>query len=324
MSNLTIAFILCAERGVLEQQAVLLCRSLRRYGGRHAGAPIYTFQPRRGTEIGRETLAVLSSLGVEHITETLNTDHEDCPYANKVFASAWAEENLREEVLVFVDSDTVFVAEPAELNLPESTDAAVRPVNNRRLGSTGAGDDNEDYWKKLYQICGVEGEHFVRAAIDGESIRAYFNSGLVALRRSAGLGNRWRDSFLRLMKEEHFHAAAGVAGTDEFSLATTLGSAFDRVRILDARYNYPLQFVERQMLDSPLRDWQLEDLVHFHYRFGFNVPGYLRRLRPALDAASEIVGWLERHLPLRPVVDESWLLPEQRPTDKSIHEISWV
>jgi hypothetical protein len=126
------------------------------------------------------------------------------------------------------------------------------------------------------------------------------------------------------MKEEHFHAAAGVAGTDEFSLATTLGSAFDRVRILDARYNYPLQFVERQMLDSPLRDWQLEDLVHFHYRFGFNVPGYLRRLRPALDAASEIVGWLERHLPLRPVVDESWLLPEQRPTDKSIHEISWV
>jgi hypothetical protein len=316
-----VAFIACAERGTLEQQALLLSRSLRRYGGRYARAPFYTFQPRRGTEVSRETLTTLNSLGVEHVTERLNTDYEDCPYANKVFASAWAEENLTEDVLVFTDSDTVFVAEPAELDLPRGTDAAARPVNNQRLGSTGAGDTNEDYWKKLYEICGVEDEPFVRAAIDGQSIRAYFNSGLVAVRRSTRLFRRWRDNFLRLMREEHFHAAAGVAGMDEFSLAATLGSAFGSVRILDVRYNYPLQFVERQMLGSPLGESQLEELVHVHYRFGFNVPGYLRLLRPPLDPSSEIARWLEQHLPLKPVLDDSWLLPERRPTSKSIHEI---
>jgi hypothetical protein len=318
---MTVAFIACAERGTLEQQALLLCRSLRRYGGRYARAPFYTFQPRGGTEISDETLAALNAHGVEHVTERLNTEHKDCPYANKIFASAWAEEHLREEVLVFLDSDTVMTGEPSELDLPDGIDAAARPVNNRKLGSTGVGDLNEGYWKRLYEICGVEGEPFVNAAIDDQSIRAYFNSGLVAVRRRAGLFRQWREDFLRLMRERHFHAAAGVAGMDEFSLAATLGRAFGRVKILDARYNYPLQFVERPMLGSTLREAQLEELVHVHYRFGFNVPGYLRLLRPPLDHSSEIVRWLERHLPLRPIVDDSWLLPERRPKGKSIHEI---
>src|SRR5215213_9848897 len=158
---MTVAFIACAERGTLERQALLLCRSLRRYGGRYARAPFYTFQPRRGTEVSPATLAALGGLGVEHVAERLNADYEDCPYANKVFASAWAEENLGEDVLVFLDSDTVMTGEPSELDLPEGFDAAARPVNNRKLGSTGPGDANEDYWKKLYEICGVAGEPFV-------------------------------------------------------------------------------------------------------------------------------------------------------------------
>jgi hypothetical protein len=321
---MTVAFIACAERGTLEQQTMLLCRSLRRYGGRYARAPFYTFQPRKGTEISRETLAALHALGGEHITERLNTEYDDCPYANKIFASAWAEEHLPADVLVFTDSDTVLTGEPAELDLPAGIDAAARPVNNRKLGSTGAGDPNESYWQRLYEICGVTGEPFVSAAIDGQSIRAYFNSGLIAVRRSAGLFRRWRDNFLRLMRAQHIHRAAGVAGMDEFSLAATLGSTFGRVRMLDARYNYPLQFVERQMLDPARSAAQLEELVHVHYRFGFNVPGYLRLLRPPLDHSSEIVQWLEHQLPLRPIIDDSWLLPERRPTSKSIHEIECV
>lgn len=34
--------------------------------------------------------------------------------------------------------------------------------------------------------------------------------------------------------------------------------------------------------------------------FAFSRPGFLARVRPALDSSSEVFAWLENHLPLEP------------------------
>src|SRR5439155_21712611 len=57
-----LAFLACVERGPLEEQTTLLCRSIRRYGGRFRAAPIYAFQPRAGHDIAPETRRTLEAL----------------------------------------------------------------------------------------------------------------------------------------------------------------------------------------------------------------------------------------------------------------------
>lgn len=295
---MSVAFIACVERGALEQQTLLLCRSLRRYGGRYASAPFYTFSPRRGRAPCRHTLDALATLGAEHNDEELNREHADYGYGNKLLVSAWAEENLREDVLVFIDSDTVITGEPSELDLPEGFDAAARPADSVFMNSTGPAHPMDAYWRKVYDLFRLGREPFVETEL-GRRVRAYFSSGLVAARRGAGLFRRWREDFLRLVEAGCIPEETGMSRMDEVSLAVTLSRAFERVRILDDRYNYLL--FKRDQLARPWRDAQLEELVHVHYRRCFHTPGYLRAVKPPLETTGEVVRWLERHLPLEPV-----------------------
>jgi hypothetical protein len=298
---MSLAFVICVEPGPLEDQAVLLCRSIRRYAGRYRGAMIAAFQPRAGVVVPAATRDALDSLGVEFRDEPINTNYADCPYSNKIYASARAEQVLSEDVLVFLDSDSMFTGEPFELDLPAGVDGAALPVCNRRLGSLGPDDENDAYWRKLYELCGVTTDARVRTVIDEQSIRPYFNSGLVAARRDCGLFSRWKEDFEVLMTSGHIPPSTGPDGMDEFSLAATLGRAIARVRVLDLRYNYPLTWLERKQLPAPWREAQLEELVHVHYRFYFTLPGYLERVEPPLDPGGEVVRWLEGLLPLKPL-----------------------
>jgi hypothetical protein len=318
----SLAFVFCLERGALESQAFLLCRSIRRFGGRFRDAPIHAFSPRRGRQPGAAALARLEGLGIFHHPKPLNEELRGYAYANKILSCARAEEILAEEVLVFLDTDTLLTGEPSALDLPPDTDFAALPVANARMASQGPGDPNEAYWRRVYELCGIAAEPFVSAVIDGRRIRAYFNSGLVAVRRRAGLFARWRDDFLRLMRAGHTSGPAGLAGMDEVSLAATLGRAFDRGRVLDLRYNYPLQRVERRLLPPPWRQARLEDLAHVHYRFWLHLPGFLRHLEPSLDSGGEVFRWLEPQLPLAPVVGEDWVSVERHRTGASIHDFA--
>jgi hypothetical protein len=278
----SIAFVACVERGELEKKALLLCRSIRRFGGRHAEAPIYTFQPRIGTAISRDTAAELAELGVQHITEPLNMTYAHYAIGNKIFASARAEELAAEDVVVFLDSDTVIVNEPRALELGEGIDAAVRPVDMhrsvrepaadddpfwltrfRRVSSAGTGDPMDEYWLDLYDLLGITPRPFVETTCSRQRIRAYFNSGLIAVRRSAGLFAQWRDDFVRLMEANHLPHNRPLHYMDQVSLAATLTRVWDRVTIPDDRYNYPLP--GRDMLAEPYRSMPLDEAVHIHY-----------------------------------------------------------
>ncbi len=99
--------------------------------------PIYAFQPRRGRDAGEQTLAALHELGVVHIPEVLNTTFPTIGTLNKVFVCAYAERILDEPTLVFLDSDTVVIAEPTDLDLPPETDIALRPADSARMNSRG-------------------------------------------------------------------------------------------------------------------------------------------------------------------------------------------
>jgi hypothetical protein len=293
-------FLLCVEPGRLEAQTVLCVESLRKWGGELAGAPIYAFAPREGHDPAAETVGALERLGTAMVTEPLNDGHSDLPIVNKVYVSEWAERNLDAETLVFVDSDSVFLNEPREF-LQGDWVAAVRPVGVVNMGSTGAGHRNEEFWGALYAELEVEERPFVETIVKRKRIRAYFNAGLVATRRDAGLMGRWRAATERLLdsiaREEPLRSSV-----DQLALAGTLARDFGHVRVLPETYNFPLQ--KRVRLPADLQALDLPDLVHVHPHRWLHLPGFLGRIHPPLDPSTAQYRWLDERLPLEPILDE--------------------
>jgi len=291
---MAIAFLTCVERGLLEQQTILLCRSLRHFGGRYRHASIYAIQPRAGHDISRATERTLDELGVCHYAAILNSDFAHYPVGNKIFACAWAEQALDQDVFVFLDSDTIFTGEPTSLDLAEGVDAAVRPAHSLGHNCSGPGHPMDPYWRRVYELLGIVDDRYVETEI-GTVTRAYFSAGLVAARRRAGLFGQWLLSF-RKLNAENCLPESGIARADEIALAVEMIRIMDRVIILDGRYNY-LIFKRAQLL-PPWDRVELDDLVHVHYRNTFSEDGFLNRLRPPLHPSSGVLAWLESFLPL--------------------------
>jgi hypothetical protein len=255
---------------------------------------------------------------VVHHAEPLNVEYAHYPIANKIFASACAEEMLNEDILVFIDTDTIFTGAPFALDFSSNFDVAARPCTRWEGGKSSKGphDSKDIYWKMMYTAAGLTVQPFVRTVIDQQQVRAYFSGALVACRRQARIFRQWRSDFLLLMESGN-HTGDKLAGLlnqteatspspfgrirnmDELSLAITLSRIFHRVCVLDGRYNYLLY--RRSILPSPWDCAQLEELVHVHYRFWFKKPGYLDQVVPSFCPGSRTVGWLKQRLPLEPV-----------------------
>jgi hypothetical protein len=296
----SVAFVLCVEAGPLEEQAILLARSIRRWAGAYADHPILAFRPRRGPRLGSETYSALDELGVEVIEEVLNVDHHDYVHANTIYSLIWAERHRDEEIIVWADSDKVFLSEPAAFDLPPGVDvAATGPYYHSRRGPKSTGPDHpfDFFWQRMYDLAGVTEEPYVTALADGKRLRAFWNGGLIVFRRRAGLAAEWL-SFLNLLLEGGHVPDEGRLNLDELSLSAILARDPAAAQQLDHSYNHNLAL--RARLPEPERSWRLTDLVSVHYHIWFNRIGFLEDLRPPLDPSEERYRWLQDFLPMEP------------------------
>jgi hypothetical protein len=230
---------------------------------------------------------------------SVDSPYRDPPVMNKVFVSAWAERELDHAVLAFVDSDTVFLDQPRELTL-DGWLAAAKPVgNSRTAGSTGPGDPNEPYWQLVYDQLGVRSWPYVTTTVDRARIRAYWNTGLVAARREAGLFQAWEEALVRLFESGCVFKKPVLM--EQLAWAGVIADIHDRVLVLPDEYNYPLP--KRTLLPPGVRDLELDDLVHVHYHRWGHLPGFLGEVRPPLDTGSERYRWLQERFPLTPTID---------------------
>jgi hypothetical protein len=294
-----VSFLCCVEAGKLEPQAVLLARSIRTFGGSLAQAPIYAVAPRAGQAPGDTTRRAFAELGVTLVAEPLNVDFPDYGMANKWAAGRWAEEQATTDVVAFVDSDTIFTADPAAFRLAPGIDIAVRPADKKDKGSTGPGDEREPYWQRLYALTGVSERPWVESPVDRQRIRAYFNGGLVVTRRSERIFSAWYDDFLVLHRANHL-PPEGIGFMDMLSLAATVARRWERTAVLDWHYNYPLPL--RPALPEPARSVALEELVHVHYHRWFARPGFLDEVIPPIAAGAPVRAFVEPWLPFEPTI----------------------
>ncbi len=262
--SVSIAFILCTECGSLEQESLLMVESFRRYTGSFKDSPLFSFQIREKNNVSPETIQKLESFGVKHQKVVLNSKYPDYPLANKPLLCAYAEQAIDADILVFLDSDLVFFSEPKEFSLPPEYDIGIRPEHHKMIGSAGASDPNEEYWMRLYNIAGVKDlNRFVTTTVDQQKIRAFWNSGVVAVRRNKGIFTAWKQTIEQLLEE-------GTTTTKEnwyyeqSALSATICAMTAKVFNFSPGYNYPVHSHNAMPPSERLSSFEEIVCIHEH------------------------------------------------------------
>ncbi|MEY4722220.1 MAG: hypothetical protein RIQ46_1945 [Pseudomonadota bacterium] len=299
-----VQFLVIVERGPLEAQAVLLCESIRAFAGRHAKAAIVAVSPRPCRRPARGTLERLAALGVDCRLLDLASLVPHYGTSWRVAAAAHIARETGPDILVQLDSDTVFTGEP-DLDLGDAL-ALARPVDEAGMCSAGPHDPRDAHWQAMCKACGVDAEAlgWVRATTTGQRLRASYNGGFIAARR---------DYFIAVEQVFARIAAAGLAsrpdhrrteqtgagdvppegyawwGTAQAALSIAAVLLGGRVRELDARHNVPLH------LEGPVPEGAVH--LHYHWLFG-DADGVARVLSPGLCLGEDRRQWLAARLPL--------------------------
>lgn len=261
----SIAFILCTEGGgQLERESLLMVRSFRKYAGSLKDAPMYSFQVRDKWNVSSETISQLEALGVKHQKVVLNTKYPNYPLANKPLLCACAEQTIEADILVFLDSDLVFFSEPKEFLLPSEYDVGIRPEHHKMIGSEGSDDPNDEYWLRLYNIAGVkEPYRFVTTTVDQRKIKAFWNSGVVAVRRERGIFTAWKQTIEQLL-EENVTITKENWYYEQSALSATICATTKRVYQFSPGYNYPVHSHNAMPKTERLDSFEKMVCIHDH------------------------------------------------------------
>jgi hypothetical protein len=278
-----VGFVACIEGGVLEEQALLLFESIRRYAGRFRDCAIYALSPRTGHGISQNARGKLEELRVNYIDAILNTECLEYGPANRVAAGAHIETTYPHEVLVILDSDTLFLREPIEILLKPNIDVAVRPVGLKGMCTSGPSDPFDTYWRDLCRCCGVNYDQipWTQSFADRRRIKASYNAGLVIVRGRLGIMQRCADFFFASVRQHlepfpqnrRFRAGAGwvesgasrMWGSSQAALSLAIWSTTRQVQELEPTYNY--QLIVHKQIKRGIRKRVFPNLVHVHYHW---------------------------------------------------------
>ena len=263
----------------------MLFESIRRYAGRFMTSDLYAVSPRTGHAISVDARKKLDDLRVHYIDKLLNTSCSEYGPANRVAAAAYIEGMNRHDILVILDSDTLFLREPSEFLLSPNIDIAVRPVDVKGICTAGPQDLFDTYWQSLCRCCGVDYDDlpWSESFVDRHRIKANYNGGLVVARGGLGILRRWADFFFASIRQNlrprssasPFRTGAGwvtsaagtLWGSNQAALSLAIWSTTRQVQELSPTYNYPLHLHDR--IDPVLMRATFPHLVHVHYHWLF-------------------------------------------------------
>jgi hypothetical protein len=134
---------------------------------------------------------------------------------------------------------------------------------------------------------------------DQETIRAYFNAGLLVVRPERGILRKWAESFQLLYNDSALVEMCDTDVTEKIFLHQTalVGAVLNNLKRpemteLPERYNYPIFF--EQQYDAAREFGSIEDVVTLRYDVYFRNPDpeWHRKLK----GPSDRVTWLKTRL----------------------------
>jgi hypothetical protein len=312
-----IEYVMVAEAGSLERQALLLAESIRRLPGAAGQAAVTVVSPRPDRRPMARTLRQLEVLGAQYLPLTVDSP---CPYYGtsfKLAALAEVERRAGPPILVMLDSDTLFLAPPV-FSLGEHG-VGLRPVDGKGMCTAGPGDRFDEYWRRLCTICSVAYDDipWIETTTDGLRVKASHNGGMVAANRRDGLFTTSYDFLCRSATADLFprpddgrknatgrsgagpipRLAARIWGAAQAALSLAIVARGLEARILPPTYNVPCHY-----FDPVVARWPevAMNSVHVHYHWLCNADGLANN--PLLDGRMKVPKairpLLARHLPV--------------------------
>jgi hypothetical protein len=307
-----VEFVLNAEEGILERQAVMLCESIRQFAGALSSSAITVVSPRKSRRPSPAALSAIDRLGAEFLPLDVDSVCPEYGPSFKVHAVSHAARRPGPPIVVQVDSDSLFVAEPTSLLGIEA--AAARPVDLKGMCTAGPGDAFDAYWRAACTLFGVdyEGIPTVRTTVDRQLVRASYNGGLFAARRDVAIFERTEEFFRKLAvagltpwneRRVTIRTGSGMVselgssfwGTSQLALSLAAVAGGIRVDLLPETYNLPLHCLDDMVAEVPT------PLVHLHYHWlaSSGTAEANALLDTRLHLATDVREWLRARLPLR-------------------------
>ena len=280
----------------------ILDKSLRTFCGKYRDSDICLFIPAENYEQLSQTPLLSDNSRIRSHPLTIDPCSQEFYYSGKVFAAALAEQIAEQDdqILVWLDSDTIFLGRPDEFDLAENICFGYRPVMHNLMSSLYH-EPPTDFWKRVYELLGVQDEAFfpMLTHTDRQEIRPYFNCGVIAVRAQRGILRKWLECwqnlytdpvFIEQAKEEKLvkiflHQAALVGAV------LNLAGKDEMIRLSD-KINYPLFFKEMFGAEHEYNDLTNVTTLRYDIYFRNPAPDWVSRL----SGPENILNWLSTHL----------------------------
>jgi hypothetical protein len=281
---------------------LVLVESVRTFGGRFADAPVRIYAPSSLIKTQQKLVKRFSAFDAEVRSSDAPADARTIPFAGKVFAAMRAEKDAKgaASILVWMDEDTVVLAEPGELALAKSASLGYRPVMHRNIGSLYA-EKPDAFWSRVYEKIAVPASAvFPMKTVTGDAtVRPYFNAGLLVVRPERGIMKRWAEAFATLYLDP---TIVGMCEKDPrlgvFLHQAALSGAILRLvprnemAPLPDAYNYPLFFKEMYGADKPYDSIAGVVTIRYDVYFKNPAPDWSKKLK----GPEATVSWLAKRL----------------------------
>jgi hypothetical protein len=280
---------------------LVMVESLRTFGGELRNAPVWVYQPDNHPELGESNRTRPIPEGVTFKRSSIPRDARQFYFSGKVLAAALAESDAvgRYQLLVWLDPDVVFVNEPRDLLLPDSISLGFRPVMHKLIGSRSS-EPTDEFWTRVYDKLGVTAAAIfpVQTPVDQETIRAYFNAGLLVLRPEMGVLRKWPECFATLYTDSVFvnwckQDQTRAIFLHQVALAGDILSTLRRQDMIElpATYNYSVFLQDKY--PASMRPRSVDDVVMFRHEFIFSDTTALERIR----GAQRMYQWIRERVP---------------------------
>ncbi len=300
----SVPVVFASYAGDAEQlhHTLVLVESIRTFGGRFSEAPVRIYAPESLIKTQQKLVKRFAPLAAEVRPSEAPADARAFPFAGKVFAAARAEKEAKgaASILVWMDEDTVVLAEPGELALVKSASLGYRPVMHRNIGSLYS-EKPDAFWSRVYEKLAVPASAvFPMKTVTGDAtVRPYFNAGLLAVRPERGIMKRWAEAFATLYLDP---AIVEMCKKDQrlgvFLHQAALSGAVLRfvprneMAPLPDAYNYPLFFKDLYGADKPYDSIAGVVTIRYDVYFKNPAPDWSKKLK----GPETTVSWLEKRL----------------------------
>jgi len=235
----SLTFVLCIEAGSLEQQTLRCVGSIRRFGGRFANCPIVAVRPRPGAKLLSSVVRQLKDQNVRVVDQPSASPYPWFGFYNKAAGFELIERDLDTDLVAFLDSDTLTLQSPEQLDLAADMDFAAVPSQSSGA-TTGPSNPNHAYWEQVSRLAGLDVNTFPRVLSHRErdDMHIYWNAAVFVFRRSTGFIKAYVEENRRVLMCGLKSPVAGLFYTDQVALPLVVQRLGLRFKHLPLTYNH--------------------------------------------------------------------------------------